>query len=103
MVNRDVRVPFFWNVSTEEMFRNLSSGVAGLTNIEARARLKQYGANSITTAKSASVFLLFVSQFKSPITLLLIIASLLSASLGDVTDAAIIIAIVLIMSSPKKG
>lgn len=98
MVNRDVREPCFWNVSTEEMFLNLSSGIAGLTNIEAAARLKQYGANSITTAKSASVFLLFVSQFKSPITLLLIIASLLSASLGDVTDAAIIIAIVLISS-----
>jgi len=42
--------------------------------------------------------MLFLSQFKSPITILLIIAALLSAGLGDVSDTAIILGIVLVSS-----
>jgi P-type Mg2+ transporter len=41
---------------------------------------------------------LFLSQFKSPITILLIAAALLSMGLGDLTDAVIILVIILISS-----
>lgn len=40
--------------------------------------------------------LLFLSQFKSPVTILLIVAAILSASLGDSTNTIIILIIVLI-------
>src|SRR6202000_562274 len=52
------------------------------------------GPNSFKANTNISNVLLFVSQFKSPVTILLIIAALLSAGLGDVTDIIIILAIV---------
>jgi len=63
MVTRDKHTQRFWSVPVEDIFRTLSSSPDGLTDAEAAARLKQYGANSFTAAISASVFLLFVSQF----------------------------------------
>ncbi|OCX53912.1 magnesium-translocating P-type ATPase [Mucilaginibacter sp. PPCGB 2223] len=98
MLNEFKPTQRFWNAPVDDAFHYLSSGAAGLTSAEAALRLKRYGANSLTGKKMASGLFLFISQFKSPITLLLIIASLLSAGLGDITDAAIIIAIVLISS-----
>ncbi len=76
----------------------LSCSTNGLTDNEAAKRLREYGPNTIKAGSNASAFLLFLSQFKSPVTLLLIIAALLSAGLGDVPDTIIILTIVLISS-----
>ena len=88
----------FWHLSVEDALGKLSCRINGLTDKEAAERLKQYGPNTIKSKKRASLVLLFLSQFKSPITLLLIAAALLSAGLGDVTDTLIILLIVLISS-----
>ena len=88
----------FWHLSTDEALKQLSCSKNGLTDKEAAARLKTYGPNTIKAASNASAILLFLSQFKSPITLLLIAAALLSAGLGDVPDTVIILTIVLISS-----
>src|SRR5450432_3881571 len=61
-------------------------------------RLQQYGANNMKAKKNSSLLILFLSQFKSPITILLIAAVLLSMGLGDFTDAFIIIVIILVSS-----
>lgn len=88
----------FWALSPQEAFQQLESRNDGLTDAEVSDRLEQYGANTIQTNKKASAVMLFLSQFKSPITLLLIGAALLSAFLGDAPDAIIILVIVLISS-----
>lgn len=88
----------FWHHSVDEALGKLSCSLNGLTDNEAAERLKSYGPNTIKSKKRTSAVLLFLSQFKSPITILLIIAALLSAGLGDVTDTVIIFVIVLISS-----
>lgn len=88
----------FWHFSVNDALGKLSCRINGLTDKEADERLKQYGLNTIKSKRRVSGILLFLSQFKSPVTLLLIIAALLSAGLGDVTDTIIILVIVLISS-----
>jgi len=90
--------PDFWHLSKEEALAQLSTSQGGLDEQEAAKRKKEYGANTIKTGSQSSVILLFLSQFKSPVTILLIIAALLSAGLGDVADTVIILIIVLISS-----
>lgn len=88
----------FWHLSKEDALSQLSSSLDGLSNHEVMQRLDEYGPNSLKENANVSTIFLFLFQFKSPITLLLIIAALLSAALGDVTDAAIILVIVMISS-----
>ncbi|HEY2580656.1 MAG TPA: magnesium-translocating P-type ATPase [Mucilaginibacter sp.] len=88
----------FWHLSSDEILKKLSCSQNGLSDEDALQRLKEFGPNTLKANAKTSAVLLFLSQFKSPITLLLIIAALLSAGLGDVPDTVIILTIVLISS-----
>ena len=59
---------------------------------------KQYGLNTFKARSRSSSVILFLLQFKSPLTILLIAAALLSMGLGDFTDAIIILIIILLSS-----
>ena len=86
----------FWSMKTEEIFTNLKTGYDGLTQAEARRRLQIYGSNVLKAKKSQNLFKLLISQFKSPILLILFFAIGLSFFLGDTADAVIILVIVLV-------
>ena len=88
----------FWNLTKEDAFKNLSTAERGLSGDEAGKRIKQYGTNTFKSSLSSSAFILFLLQFKSPITILLIGAALLSMGLGDFSDAAIILFIIFFSS-----
>jgi Mg2+-importing ATPase len=88
----------FWHLNKEEAFNKLLTNKDGLGDSEAAKRIKKYGSNTIKTSAKTSGIYLFLTQFKSPITLLLIGTALLSASLADVFDTVIILVIVLISS-----
>jgi P-type Mg2+ transporter len=88
----------FWSLDSKEAFQLLSCSENGLSTSTAEDRLKTYGANTLKGTSHSSGILLFLAQFKSPITLLLIAAALLSMGLGDLTDAVIILIIILISS-----
>lgn len=88
----------FWALSGSDACKQLLTSPNGLDGDEAAKRLKLYGPNSFKANAGTSDVLLFLSQFKSPITILLIIAALLSAGLGDATDTIIIITIVFLSS-----
>src|SRR5450432_2545405 len=88
----------FWSLTPATAFENLSSSLRGLSDEEAEIRLEHYGANTLKAKSTSSGLLLFLGQFKSPITLLLIAAALLSMGLGDFTDALIILIIILVSS-----
>ncbi len=85
----------YWQMTSEEALATLESGTEGLSALEAEARLKMYGANELKSKGSARPWLLFLSQFKNPIMIILIVATLISGLTGDWTDALIILAIVL--------
>ena len=89
-------IPDFWSISIDEMFHQLMTSGNGLTSEEVRKRLQSYGSNSLKPPRSSGVFTLLLSQFKSPIILILVFATGLSFFLHDSVDAFIILAIVLI-------
>ncbi|HEY7716955.1 MAG TPA: cation-translocating P-type ATPase [Candidatus Binatia bacterium] len=66
----------------------------GLTPDEARRRLQTYGYNELKKETKASPFLLFINQFKNTLIAILAIATILSAVIGDLLDAGIILAII---------
>ena len=88
----------FWSVSAVDVFDKLTCTDRGLSEETANERLKFYGPNTLKGTSNSKAIVLFLSQFKSPITLLLIAATLLSAGMGDFTDALIILIIILISS-----
>ncbi len=67
----------------------------GLTPAEAAARLAQHGPNKLAQKERASALGLLAAQFKNTLIVILLAATVLSAFLGEIVDAAIILAIVL--------
>ncbi len=68
----------------------------GLTSQEAAARLQQFGPNDPAPRRRTSAAAELVRLFLSPLVLMLLIAAVVSAFLGEAADAGIIIAIVLL-------
>lgn len=87
---------FFWNIPATELQNKLQSAASGLSADEARERLKSYGVNSLKPKKQSGALPLLISQFKSPIILILLVATVLSLFLHNFVDAYIILTIVII-------
>jgi P-type Ca2+ transporter type 2C len=66
----------------------------GLSLEEAQRRLGEYGYNELGEEAKTSPFILFLNQFKNTLIIILIAATVLSALIGDLLDAGIILAIV---------
>ena len=67
-----------------ELVVSLQTDLArGLTAQEARNRLLKFGANELTKEERASPVALFLAQFKSTLIIILLVATVLSAMLGD--------------------
>ena len=86
----------FWSVSTTESLGKFQTTVTGLTSDEAKKRLTDFGANRLKPQRRSNAFTLLIGQFKSPIILILLFATILSLFLHNIVDASIILAIVVI-------
>jgi len=86
----------FWNIPADEVLANLQAKASGLTTSEAEKRLSSYGANRLKPQKRSGVLSLLISQFKSPIILILLGATVLSFFLHNLVDATIILIIVIV-------
>jgi Mg2+-importing ATPase len=86
----------FWSISSADLLNNLQTVSGGLTTNEAKKRLISYGANRLKPQKRSDTFTLLIAQFKSPIILILLFATVLSLFLHNIVDASIILVIVLI-------
>ena len=86
----------FWSVSTTESLGKFQTTVTGLTSYEAKKRLTDFGANRLKPQRRSNAFTLLIGQFKSPIILILLFATILSLFLHNIVDASIILAIVVI-------
>lgn len=75
--------------------KTLGTSSNGLSQADAERKLVEVGHNALTAKQEVTPLGLFLSQFKSPIMLILIFATIASALLGDLTDAVIITLIVL--------
>jgi len=85
----------YWSLAPEQLLSALHTSINGLQPADAEQRLKQYGLNTIRAQQQASAFRLLLSQFKSPLVLILIFAAIVSGIVGEWVDASIVLAIVL--------
>ncbi len=73
----------------------LGAGPDGLSSADAAARRLRYGPNTLEERRRLSVFLKFLSRFRNPLVLILLVAAVISALTGDLTSFIIISTIVL--------
>ena len=78
------------------MLQQTHSTTSGLSCQDAKQRLSKYGANSLKQTHKLSALILLINQFKSPIILILIFATVLSTFLQNAAATTIILTVVLI-------
>jgi len=88
----------WWSKSSEEVIEALSSSKEGLSEKEAKKRLAIHGLNDIPKRMEKSAISLFFSQFKDPLLLMLLAATIIAYLTGSIEEAIIIICILLIDS-----
>jgi Mg2+-importing ATPase len=86
----------FWSREVSELLRQLDSSAQGLTSAEARRRIGLCESERIARRHRTEPLRLFLSQFKSPIILILLFAAGLSLFLRNPTDASIVLGIVFV-------
>lgn len=89
------REPFFAQ-EVDTVLHTFDTTKDGLSNEEAEQRLEAYGHNQLTEEKKKNWVVKFFEQFKDFMILVLIAAALISAFFGDVADAVIILAVVVL-------
>ena len=87
----------FYKLSGIETAEKLSTNIElGLSEEEAKKRLKKYGPNKISEEKGKSPFSIFISQFQSILIIILIVASIVSFFLGDTVESIAILFVVVL-------
>ncbi|HOQ67891.1 MAG TPA: magnesium-translocating P-type ATPase [Candidatus Atribacteria bacterium] len=87
----------YWTLTPETLADILNTNLTrGLSKDEALKRLRIAGPNQLEAKKQLSALSLFLSQFKSPIILILLFATVVSAVVQSFVDSAIILSIVLL-------
>lgn len=85
--------------STEQVLKSLNTTKQGLSNQDAKNRLKENGPNTLPrSTEKVTRLKIFISQFTSPLIFILVIAGVVSAVLGDIIDATVIFITVAINS-----
>jgi Ca2+-transporting ATPase len=84
-----------WAKTIDHLYDSLKTSSDGLDANEADRRLEKFGPNSLTSEEHSKLSML-IGQFTSPIVLILIVAALISLSIGHTKDAIIITAILII-------
>src|SRR5579859_6717179 len=80
----------------KKLFEQLESSEQGLTSEEARKRQDKYGPNDTIGVKRDTAVIQFLRLFLNPLVAILLVASVVSAILGDQVNASIIMVIVLL-------
>lgn len=86
----------FWSYDVDEVLKTIETSKNGLSTEQANQRIEKLGQNLFEEKKSASKLMVFINQFKNPITMILIFAAILSIFLKDYSDGIIILIIIMI-------
>lgn len=84
------------SLETNKLFQKLDTSIRGLTEMQATKKLLQFGLNEIIVSGKKTTLFLFLSQLKEPMTVLLFFAAIIAGFLGSLTDASVIISIVIL-------
>ncbi len=88
----------FWQIALTDLERQLGAGRNGLTSAEAAARRLHYGPNTLDERRRLSLPVKFLSRFRNPLVIILLVAAAISALTGDLSSL-VIISIIVLMSA----
>jgi P-type Mg2+ transporter len=80
----------------EPLPADVAAAAAGLSNIEAKANLAKFGPNLFRDTQETSLLQQYLGRFKNPLVLILLVASVISALTGEITNFLIITSMVLL-------
>ncbi len=83
-----------WTRSRVELFRDFQSSEKGLSGEEAKRRYEKYGPNELQEGNRKSAVRIFLEQFADFLVIILIIAAIISAILGDIESMAVIVCVI---------
>ncbi|MDI6601459.1 MAG: calcium-translocating P-type ATPase, SERCA-type [Thermoanaerobacteraceae bacterium] len=86
----------FYSKEVHEVLKELKTEQTGLSSQEVERRLKEFGFNELEAKKGETLFQMFINEFKDFMIMILLIAAAISAFVGEITDAIIIVAIVVL-------
>lgn len=88
----------FYQKSVEDTLKATLSSSQGLSEQEVKKRQEQHGYNELEEVKSQSTFMIFLSQFKDLLVLILIAAAIVSMISGEL-ESTIVILVVITMNA----
>lgn len=96
LTQEQIKAEAFHTQDIESVYGALETGIEGLSQLEATRRLEIYGQNTLEEDHKQSLAQKFLAQFKDLMILVLIAAALISGLVGEWTDTAIILTVVLL-------
>jgi len=96
----------YYLADLDQVFQQVDSSRQGLTQAEAESRLQRNGKNKLAEGKKVSVFLRFVQQLGDPMTIILIVAAIISgitASYAHESYADVFIIMIVVMINAILG
>jgi len=91
--------PSWHTMEAGDVAARLKASPSGLPDLEASARLKQFGRNTIPTAAAKSLLRRFLEQFDNLLIYVLLASASVTALLGHAVDTSVILGVVLINAS----
>lgn len=89
----------WYNKKPSDIAKELDTSLEnGLDSTVAKEKLSKYGKNALEAEKGKSYFAKIMDQFKDPMIIILLFASIISAFVGEIADSLIIVAIIVIMA-----
>ncbi len=86
----------YYRMTVQEAFESLGTSEKGLATADAEKRLAEHGPNELTAEFRVPKWLLFLSQFKDLLVIVLIVAAAISFAIGSVRDGTVMLIIVAI-------
>ena len=83
-----------WQKTRVELFRDYGCSDAGLSAAEAEERFAKHGPNELASGPQKSTLRIFLEQFADFLVIILILAAIVSAVLGDVESTVVILAVI---------
>ncbi len=85
-----------YQIDFADLLKELQTSESWLSNNDAKSRYEMYWPNAIQSKNKNSAFKIFLSQFTSPLVIILIAATVISFLIWEKVDAIIILAVVVL-------
>ncbi|MTV82356.1 cation-translocating P-type ATPase [Secundilactobacillus folii] len=86
----------WYQQTTDELFAKMDTQEQGLSEATVKQRRTKYGENRLAAKRQTTVLEKFAAQFKDFMIIVLIVAAIIAGATGEVVDAVIILAVVIL-------